>query len=150
MPKQLMFRIKERLGDVIFQIQERSGKRIYMSAHKSDLKLVAKAFRDEFGGRFLTASGIDNGKNLEILYHFSFDDLNKIISIRTFVEKPSSSIDSIASVVGPAAEWIEREMHEFLGIEFTGHPDLKHLLLPQDWPAGRYPLRRGFKWLARQ
>jgi NADH-quinone oxidoreductase subunit C len=120
MPKQLLFMIKERLGDVIFQIQERSPKRIYMSAHKSDLKLVAKALCAEFGGRFLTASGMDNGKNFEILYHFAFDDLNKIISIRTFVQKAAPSIDSIVSVVGPAAEWIEREMHELLGIEFAG------------------------------
>ena len=36
-------------------------------------------------------------------------------------------------------------MHEILGINFKGHPDLKRLLLPDDWPDGVYPLRRDYK-----
>jgi NADH-quinone oxidoreductase subunit C len=42
----------------------------------------------------------------------------------------------------PAAEWIEREMWELLGIKFLGHPDLRHLLLSDDWPEDNFPLRR--------
>jgi len=40
------------------------------------------------------------------------------------------------------AEWIEREIHEMFGVNFKGHPNLKHLLLKDDWPEGNYPLRR--------
>ncbi|MCX6358013.1 MAG: NADH-quinone oxidoreductase subunit C, partial [Candidatus Aureabacteria bacterium] len=49
--------------------------------------------------------------------------------------------DSLAPVL-KAAEWIEREIHEMLGVRFTGHPNLKRLLLADDMPEGRYPLRR--------
>ena len=41
--------------------------------------------------------------------------------------------------------WIEREIHEILGINFKGHPDMRKLLLPEGWPEGVYPLRRDYK-----
>ena len=44
-----------------------------------------------------------------------------------------------------AAEWIEREMWELLGISFRDHPDLRHLVLQDDWPEGKYPLRRDYR-----
>jgi NADH-quinone oxidoreductase subunit C len=50
-------------------------------------------------------------------------------------------LESIAEIC-PAAEWIEREIWELLGVEFEGHPDLRHLLLDDNWPADDYPLRR--------
>lgn len=144
MAKQLMFRIKDRLGDAVFGIEEKSAKRVYVSVHKSDLRRSAGVFFEDFGARFLTASAIDNGRNFEILYHFSFDSLSKIISIRTFVEKDSAAVDSIVPAIGPSAEWIEREMHELLGIDFIGHPDLRPLLLAEDSPRKKYPLRKNF------
>lgn len=142
MPKQLMFQIKEKLGDVAFQLEEKSAKRVYISVHKADLRHVVSILHKDFGARFCIASGMDNAKNLEILYHFSFDDTGKIFSIRTFIEKDSPVIDSIVPIVGVAAEWIEREMFELLGINFSGHPNLKRLLLADEWPQGKYPLRR--------
>jgi len=145
MAKQLIFDIKERLGDIVFQMEEKSGKRIYLSVHKSDLRRVASVLHNDLGARFSTASGMDNIKNFEILYHFSFDDSGKIISIRTFVDKDLPSVDSLVPVIGSGAEWVEREMHELLGLDFSGHPGLKRLLLPEDWPQGKYPLRRDFK-----
>jgi NADH:ubiquinone oxidoreductase subunit C len=140
-----MFQIKDRLGDIAFEIEEKSARRIYLSVHKSDLRQVAKVLFGDFKARFSIASGMDNGKNFQILYHFSFDELNKIISIRTFVEKDSPAVDSLVPVIGPCVEWIEREMHELLGIYFAGHPNLKRLLLSEDWPEGVYPLRRDFR-----
>ena len=127
MPKQLIFKIKERLGDIIFQVEEKFPKRAYLSAHKSDIRRVVKVLFEDFGARFLTATGIDNGKNFEILYHFSFDAFNNIISVRTFIEKGLSFIDSLVGVVGPSLDWAERELHEILGVDFSGHPDLKRL-----------------------
>jgi Ni,Fe-hydrogenase III large subunit len=49
----------------------------------------------------------------------------------------------VAPVV-PAVHWDEREIHDLLGLEPRGHPDLRRLALHDDWPAGRYPLRKDF------
>jgi Ni,Fe-hydrogenase III component G len=57
-------------------------------------------------------------------------------------DKPA--VESIACRV-PATEWIEREIHELLGVEFRNHPDMRHLLLTDDWPEGNYPLRKDWK-----
>jgi len=78
------------------------------------------------------------------LYHFSFDNLSLIISFRVKLDKDNPSIDSITPII-KGAEWIEREMYELLGINFVGHPNLKRLLLPDEWPQGVHPLRTDYK-----
>jgi Ni,Fe-hydrogenase III component G len=57
------------------------------------------------------------------------------------VEKPELKMDSFTDFM-PAADWIEREIHEMLGVDFVGHPNLTKLLLPDDWPEGNHPYRK--------
>jgi len=133
--------IKEKLADKIIDWYEHSPRRVYISIKPSDLKETVQVLFKEFNLRFVTASGCDTPKGLEILYHFSFDKTGEIISIRVLIEnKKKPEIDSLATLF-PAAEWIEREMWEMLGINFLGHPNLKRLLLSEEWPEGKYPLR---------
>jgi Ni,Fe-hydrogenase III component G len=75
------------------------------------------------------------------MYHWALDNEDCIVTFRILLDHAEPKLDSIA-LMCPAAEWIEREMWELLGIHFNGHPDLRHLLLADDWPKGNYPMRR--------
>lgn len=141
--KDLVENLRERLGDKILDVYLHSPKRIYVKVDPADIRQVALFMRDA-GIRFATASGIDTHGGFEILYHFDDDRAGEIISFRVLIpdrEKPE--IDSIADIL-KAAEWIEREIWEMLGITFRGHADMRRLLLSDDWPQGVYPLRTDF------
>lgn len=133
--------IKEKLKEKIVDWYQHSSRRIYFSVKPKDIKEIARFLFRDLGLRFVIATGQDTPQGLEILYHFSFDKTGEIISARVLIEdKKNPEIDSLATMF-PAAEWIEREMWELLGINFIGHPNLKRLLLADEWPEGKYPLR---------
>jgi len=121
--------------------QERSPKRYYVTVPREDMTKVADFIFAKQGARFIIASGIDTPEAIEILYHFAFDKLNKIVTVKVFVPKDNCEIESIASLIS-GANWIEREIAELLGVEFSNHPNPKRLLLADDWPQGNYPLRQ--------
>ena len=134
--------IKEKLGSRILNWEARSSRRVYFAVQKEDILETAKLLFKELKMRFAIASATDTPEGIEILYHFSFDQTGEIFSVRVLLEdKKNPQIDSLACLF-PGAEWIEREIWELLGVNFKGHPNLKRLLLSEDWPQGKYPLRR--------
>ncbi|MDD5432608.1 MAG: NADH-quinone oxidoreductase subunit C [Candidatus Omnitrophica bacterium] len=138
-------RIKEGLGGKIVNWEEKRPHRIYFEVKKEDIFETVKFLFKNLGLRFSIATGMDNPDNFEMLYHFSFDKTGEFYSVRVFInDKEKAQIDSITPIfIG--AEWIEREIWEMLGINFVGHPNLKKLLLDDDWPQGDYPLRKDNK-----
>ena len=135
-------KIKEALGGKITDWQEPTPKRVYFSVKKEDIYETARVLFKELKLRFATASGIDEPTCFEIIYHFSDDSSGFFYSVRVFLEdKTRPEVDSITPLFA-AAEWIEREIWEMLGINFKNHPNLKRLLLAEDWPEGKYPLRQ--------
>ncbi|MBS7618904.1 NADH-quinone oxidoreductase subunit C, partial [Candidatus Bathyarchaeota archaeon] len=63
------------------------------------------------------------------------------VSVRTRVPKDKPVVDSIVDVM-PGASFHEREVHDLLGVEFKGNPNLNRILLSEDWPEGVHPLRK--------
>ncbi|MEO0091708.1 MAG: NADH-quinone oxidoreductase subunit C [candidate division WOR-3 bacterium] len=125
----------------IFKHNER---RLYITMPKEKIFDIAQfLFRDK-GLRLSIATGIDTRDGFEILYHFSYDKIGTYFTIKTILPKDNPQIQSLAPIY-PAANWIEREIHELLGIEFEGHPNLVPLLTAEDWPKDKYPLRRDYE-----
>lgn len=137
-------KLKEKLGDLIKDIKVHNDKRIYITVDKEDLKEAVKIVFKDLDMRYIIASGIDNFNNFEIIYHFSFDKTGAVVSLRVYLEKENPEVDTLSDLI-PGIAWIEREIWELLGINFSGHPNLKHLLLREDWPEGLYPLRKEVK-----
>ncbi len=133
--------IKVRTGKDLLDLNDRSEKRVYVTIKKEILPKITRYLFNDVKVRFVIASGVDTREAIEILYHFSIDEIGLIISLRVILDKSDLEVDSLTSIM-KCAEWIEREIHELLGVNFKGHPNLKHLLLKDDWPEGNYPLRR--------
>jgi len=123
----------------------KTARRIYLKIESTDLVETARAIFDLPGVRFAIATGMQTGAGFEVLYHFAFDDDNCLVNVRVFTDEDPPVFDSISGVV-LAAQYIEREVHDLLGIEFRNHPGLDRILLSEDWPEGVYPLRRGRPW----
>lgn len=135
-------KIKEHLGNKIVEWHEKSFRRIYFTIDKKDVLETARYLFKDLKLRFAIATGVDTPEGIEILYHFSYDQAGEFYSVRVIItDKKNPQIDSITPLF-PGAEWIEREIWEMLGVNFIGHPNLKRLLLADDWPQGEYPLRR--------
>jgi Ni,Fe-hydrogenase III component G len=136
--------IKTRFKEDIIDFFDKSPKRIYGEINPESIVKVGGYIFKELRARFNIASGVDARTHLEILYHFSLEYINLLISLRVKLDKEKPAIDSLANTF-KGVNWIEREISELLGIEFKNHPDMRRLLLSDEWPEGVYPLRRDYQ-----
>ena len=77
----------------------------------------------------------------ELNYHLLSIPRRERVRLRTSVSIQHPVIDSLVPL-WPAANWLEREIFDLFGIRFEGHPDLRRILLPDDFEGA--PLRRDF------
>jgi NADH-quinone oxidoreductase subunit C len=79
--------------------------------------------------------------HMEILYHYASYREPLRVAGRTRVDRFGQKVASISDIY-QGANWHEREVFDMFGVPFTGHPDLKRILLPED--ADFHPLRKDF------
>ncbi|AZN38569.1 NADH-quinone oxidoreductase subunit C [Paenibacillus albus] len=86
-------------------------------------------------------SGVDYETHLEVVYHLvSLTTKNELaVKVKTNREQPE--IPSVVPI-WDTANWNEREIYDLLGIDFPGHPDLRRIMMPDDWVG--YPLRKDY------
>lgn len=77
----------------------------------------------------------------EVVYHLLSIKYNKAIRIKAEVPEDDCAIDSVIGIWA-GADWHERECYDMFGIKFNGHPDLRRILMPEDWQG--YPLRKDY------
>jgi NADH-quinone oxidoreductase subunit C len=76
-----------------------------------------------------------------LVYVLSNTQTNQRIVVRTFLEEPELVAPSVTPL-WEAANWLEREVWDMFGIRFAGHPDLRRILLPEDFAS--HPLRKDY------
>jgi NADH-quinone oxidoreductase subunit C len=77
----------------------------------------------------------------ELSYHLVSIPRREKVRLKVILSGSDPIVDSLVPV-WPGANWLEREIFDLFGIRFTGHPDLRRILLPDDWEG--YPLRRDY------
>jgi Ni,Fe-hydrogenase III component G len=136
-----LLKIKSKLID----IEQKPRNRTFLLCEAENAYAVNKFLFQDVPLRFIIATGIDSDDCFEVLYHYTNDETGCVVTIKAFIrDRENPSIESITPFL-PGAEWIEREIHDILGIDFKNHPNLKRLILADDWPEGVYPLRKEAK-----
>lgn len=87
-------------------------------------------------------SAVEYDNRFEIVYHITCYGSCLLLELITQTPKEDPTVDSVTAVWG-GADWQERESFDLMGIKFTNHPNLKRILLPEDYEY--HPLRKDFK-----
>ena len=82
-----------------------------------------------------------NRSDFTIVYHLTSIERNEDIRVKISLSGDYPSIQTVTDI-WPAANWYEREIFDMFGITFTGHPDLRRILLPKSWKGN--PLRKEY------
>lgn len=124
-------REKERLlaafGDRIGATVDKKG-RFYFEVAPSDIRSVAGWLIRELGCRLSTATAQEDLDGMEVQYHFSHDSSGAFFCPRVVLRDPERLVTPSIATLCRGAEWIEREMAEYWGITFEGHPRPEPLL----------------------
>ena len=89
----------------------------------------------------ITSYDKEDGKTFGLAYNFYSTIQKEYIEIRIEVEE-AIEVPSVAHI-WRAADWHEREAFDLMGIKFKDHPDMKRILLPEDWDG--HPLRKDYE-----
>lgn len=127
------------------EIEKSKVNRLYFWVDSPNVPKVGRFLFAQKGGRLATVSGVDTPQGIELLYHFAFDKHHLVATMKTKVPRERPVISTLTKVT-KAANWIEREIHEMLGVRFEDHPNLRRLLKAESWKDEEYPLRRDFPY----
>jgi NADH-quinone oxidoreductase subunit C len=94
---------------------------------------------------YLKFPGREDGPRFDVVYHLYSVSRNHRIRVKTPVEQDDARVPTV-SHLWPIANWLEREVWDMFGIRFDGHPDLRRLLLPDEFVGHAlrkdYPINR--------
>ena len=141
---ELLNHLSVKFDSKILKTYKHNRRHAYIDIYPKDVVEITKHLFKDLNLRFNIASGVDDLDAIEVLYHFSSDKENFVLTVRAMIkEKDVPSVDTITSYT-KSGWWIEREIHELFGVGFNGNNDLRPLLLPDEWPKGVYPMRKNF------
>lgn len=104
---------------------------------------VARYLRDTVGFDMLTCvTAVDMVDHIQSIYHFRSLANNWLLQVRVRLEGEKPAVDSLVSLY-PSANWLEREQYDLLGVVYRGHPDLRRILLEDEFVG--YPLLKSFR-----
>ncbi len=142
--------IEEKFADQVLGTTSFAGQ-VGVSLKKDRIKDVCGYLRDEpqlkmdhladlTAVDFSTYPG-DTGPRFEVVYNLISTVYRHRIRLKVRVPEEDPRIDTVSSI-WQTAHWHERETYDLMGIKFDGHPDLRRILMPEDWEG--HPLRKEY------
>jgi NADH-quinone oxidoreductase subunit C len=136
---------KKALGDMLLETKEHVGE-ITLTVRRESVVEALRKLRDTPGLEFDFCSDVTASdwpprpQRFDVVYvlYFTRHHLRVRLKVR------AGENDPVPSVTGlwPAANWLEREVYDLFGVNFTGHPDRRRILMPDDWQG--FPQRKDY------
>jgi NADH/F420H2 dehydrogenase subunit C len=139
-------KIKGRFPDEFVETREHRGQ-LAVTVKKDRIVDICRFLHDDPDLAFnhitdVTAVDYPNDEErFEVVYHFYSIPKNQRIRLKARVREEDCAIDSVSGV-WQGANFMEREVYDLMGIRFNGHPDLRRILLPDDFDG--HPLRKDY------
>jgi NADH-quinone oxidoreductase subunit C len=153
----ILARIVERFGGGVLDthayrgdhtaIVDRSTVEGALALCRDDAALRFDMLMDLSAVDYLRYPGREDGPRFEVVYHLYSVEHNHRVRIKVPVEQDDAWVPT-ASRLWPIANWLEREVWDMYGIRFEGHPDLRRLLMYEEFVG--HPLRKDYPINRRQ
>jgi NADH-quinone oxidoreductase subunit C len=142
---QLAEQLRSRFGDVIASPAEFRSEWSLKVSNPAQLPEICKMARNELGFNYLVdISSVDNygeDPRFSLVYHLYGLEQRCYLRLSISLSEESAEAPSVTGI-WPTANWHEREIFDMMGIRFSGHPDLRRILMWDGYPY--FPLRKDF------
>jgi NADH-quinone oxidoreductase subunit C len=137
--------LRAKFGDIISEPAEFRGEHTVLLSDSQRIAEVCGFAKTDLGFDTLTdITGIDNygtDPRFTLVYHFYGLGHHSSLRLKTDVSEEKSEAPTVTTV-WKTANWHEREIYDMLGVRFSGHPDLRRILMWEGYPY--FPLRKDF------
>lgn len=140
--------IQTKLGDnLAIEVDENATPSALIIAAKDLLVVCRELHTNEktYFDMLSCVTGIDNGPDagtMEVAYNLYSIPYEVSLMLKVVLDRSVPEVPSVAEI-WKTADWHEREAFDMFGITFTGHPDMRRILMPADWEG--YPLRKDYQ-----
>ncbi len=155
--KAILARLRERLRDRVLETHDFRGDHTAVVAREAvvdaltfcrdDPELAFDLLVDITAVDYLTFPGREDGLRFDVVYHLYSTAYNHRVRLKVRVEEDDAVVPT-ACGLWPIANWLEREVWDMFGVRFEGHPDLRRLLLYEEFVG--HPLRKDYPINRRQ
>ncbi|MDX1675317.1 MAG: NADH-quinone oxidoreductase subunit C [Longimicrobiales bacterium] len=139
--------LREEFGDAILRHELHAGDEhvIYIEASRN--RGILRWLRDAPDQRYdflADVTGVDygGGRPIQVVYQLWSIPHKRALRVKVELPLRSLEVDSVVPVWS-TANWLEREVYDLFGVEFIGHPDLRRIMMPENYAEG-HPLRKDF------
>lgn len=139
--------LKENFGEVVEEaFVNEKGEHLPYVVLKSDVwpeaALLLKNHAELNFTYLRNLSGVDMETHMEVAYHLISLETKRECCVKIKTNRETPSVPSVTPV-WPTANWNEREAYDLFGIDFPGHPDLRRIMMSDDWVG--HPLRKDYE-----
>lgn len=139
--------LRARFGDAIHHHRVTARGQHVVFVEPSRNREVLQWLKDDPGQHYLflsdlTAVDYGGGRPLHVVYELFSMTHHRSLRVKCELPVTALEIDSVQPL-WKTADWLEREVYDLFGIRFNGHPDLRRILMPENYAEG-HPLRKDF------